>query len=83
MQVKLSWANTVSVWWSLYWRWTAYSVVFAVGVGIVSVPRVPGPEHAWLYVVSGGFLGSLRASLLAVRGAVSRHLPSMAALAGR
>ncbi|MDR7134049.1 hypothetical protein J2X06_002928 [Lysobacter niastensis] len=83
---KLSISETLPVWWSFVWRATIYGFVFGVLLGAIGgvFAAVRGvPEQAQMYGAALGYLGTIPASMLALKQALSKHLVSLAALIGQ
>lgn len=70
--MKISWKKALSVWWSTCWRGALYGVLAgfilgAIGGVIAAVTGNPGQASA--YGTVGGYIGSIPASMLAVKQA--------------
>jgi hypothetical protein len=77
-KIKPSWDLVLPLWWSFFWRASIYSVVFgavlgAVGGAFVGAAGYPGAAEAT--GAFSGYLGSVPASLLALRAALGIHSP--------
>lgn len=84
--MKVTWGDALPVWWSICWRGFIYGFLggFALGfMGGVIAALIGAPEKAVIFGMAGGYIAALPASLLAVKQAITRHLPSLAALAAR
>lgn len=81
--MNISWGKALSVWWSIAWRGVIYGALggFVLGfIGGVMAALMHSPERAPLYGMIGGYIASIPASMLAVKQAISKHLPALAAL---
>jgi hypothetical protein len=81
--MNLSWGKALPIWWSIAWRGTIYGALggFVLGfIGGFASALMHEPEKARLYGMIGGYIAAFPASMLAVKQAVSKHLPSLAAL---
>lgn len=82
--MKVSWSKALSVWWSMAWRGLIYSVLasFVLGaIGGVIAVVIHSPEKARVYGEIGGYIGSIPASMLALKQTLSKHLASLTAIA--
>ena len=81
--MKMSWKNTFPVWWSFVWRATVYgaalgSVLGAIAGAFAVLSGVP--EKAGIYGGIAGWVGTIPASMLALKQALNKHLAALAAL---
>ena len=84
--MKISWGDALPVWWSIFWRGLIYGFIggFVLGfVGGVIAALLSTPEKAVLFGMVGGYIAAIPASMLAVKQAIARHLPALAAMAVR
>jgi len=80
----ISWSKALPVWWSLWWRSVLYGAVLGFFLGFVggfAVTILGQPEAASTAGMIGGYLGSIPASMLAVKQALEKHLSRLAAIA--
>ena len=76
------WGKALAVWWSAGWRGALYAIPggFVLGtVGSVVARLTEVPDRAQIYAVIGGYLASVPLSMLAMKHALSKHLPSLIA----
>jgi len=82
--MNITWRKALSVWWSVAWRGVFYGTVagFVLGcIGGVLAAVTRHPEKATLFGLIGGYVGSIPASMLGLKQALSKHLASLAAIA--
>ena len=82
--MTVHWPKTLAVWWSAAWRSALYGVVggFVFGaVGGVIAGFTGAADQAGIYGAIGGWLASIPASMLGLKQSLSRHLPSLIAIA--
>lgn len=81
--MKLSWKNTFPVWWSFLWRATVYGAALGFVLGAIAgaYAGLSGvPEKAGLYGGIAGWVGTIPASMLALKQAITKHFVSLVAL---
>ncbi|HEX5304761.1 MAG TPA: hypothetical protein VFW82_01600 [Dyella sp.] len=82
--MDISWGKALPVWWSIAWRGVIYGVLGGFILGFIGgfwAAIMHSPERAPLYGLIGGYIASIPASMLAVKQAISKHLPALATLA--
>ena len=82
--MTLQWPKALAVWWSAAWRGALYGLVGGFVFGAVGgfVAALTGAaDQASVYGAIGGYVASIPASMLGLKQALSRHLPSLLAIA--
>ena len=82
--MTIGWPKALAVWWSAAWRGFLYGAVggFVLGaIGGFIAGVMSAPDRAGIYGAVGGYLASIPASMLGLKQALSRHLPSLIAIA--
>lgn len=85
MVVELTWKKTLAVWWSIFWRGTLLGVLFgglfgAVTGGVLGAQGFP-QDRIPIYGALAGYAGGIIASIVAIKLAIQKHLPSLIASA--
>ena len=82
--MTVHWPKALAVWWSAAWRGALYGLlggfVFGALGGIVA-GFMGAADQAGIYGAIGGYVASIPASMLGLKQALSRHLPSLIAIA--
>ena len=82
--MTIGWPKALAVWWSAAWRGSLYGAIggFVLGAigGLIAGVVMSAPDKVSLYGAVGGYLASIPASMLGLKQALSRHLPSLIAL---
>jgi uncharacterized YccA/Bax inhibitor family protein len=81
--MHVSWQKALPVWWSIAWRGVLYGALggFVLGfIGGFMAALMHSPGRARLYGMAGGYIAGVPASMFAVKQAISKHLPALAAL---
>jgi hypothetical protein len=81
--MTIGWPKALAVWWSAAWRGVLYGAIggFVLGaIGGLIAGVMSAPDKVPLYGAVGGYLASIPASMLGLKQALSRHLPSLIAL---
>jgi hypothetical protein len=84
--MNMEWRQSLQVWWSIFWRGGVFGIGFGFllgALGGLSAALSGVPQTAAQYGQVGGLIASIPASVLAVKQALGKHLPSLAALFGR
>lgn len=82
--MTVQWPKALAVWWSAAWRGALYGLiggfVFGAIAGFVA-GFMGAADQAPFYGAIGGYVASIPASMLGLKQALSRHLPSLIAIA--
>jgi hypothetical protein len=81
--MTIGWPQALAVWWSAAWRGFLYGAIggFILGAtGGFIAAVMSAPDKAGIYGAIGGYLASIPASMLGLKQALSRHLPSLIAI---
>ena len=87
--MQISWKQTFAVWWSLFWRSTVLGFVVGcviggiIGIGLAAKGYSPNEVHELIerYRLLLGYAIGVIASIAAVKLAIQKHLPALAAAA--
>ena len=82
--MDISWATALIVWWSVAWRGFIYGLIggFILGfIGGVVAAMLQDPQNAQLYGMIGGYMGSIPASMLALKQALQKHVEMLVSVA--
>jgi len=87
--MQISWKQTFAVWWSLFWRSTVLAFVVGcviggiIGIGLAAKGYSPNEVQELIqrYNLLIGYVIGVIASIAAVKLAIQKHLPSLAAAA--
>lgn len=81
--MKITWKQTLPVWWSVAWRGFLYGLVGGFILGFIGgvIAAMNDPSMATTYGRIGGYVAAIPASMLAIKQALSAHLDSLAAIA--
>ena len=83
--MTITWAQSLPVWWSFFWRAFLYSMVFgAIAGGLAGfVVGLQGAPEQGGYVGSiAGWIMSIPASMLAFKQAIQKHSASLGSFFG-
>ena len=83
--MKLSWKQTMPVWWSFVWRATIYGALLGTVLGFFAgtYAGLSGvPDREVLYGVIAGSLGTIPASMLALKQALGKNLVMLCSARG-
>jgi hypothetical protein len=83
--MKLSWKQTMPVWWSLVWRATIYGALLGTVLGFFAgmYAGLSGvPDREVLYGAIAGGLGTIPASMLALKQALGKNLVMLCSARG-
>jgi hypothetical protein len=81
--MKISWNDSMPVWWSLVWRGFIYGAVGGALLGFVAGAIAGGTGHLDKAATAGaiaGWLAGLAGSMLALKQALQVHLSRLALL---
>jgi hypothetical protein len=80
MQIK--WGDVLPVWWSFFWRATVFGALlgFLLGALVGFLLGVAGSaDKAPVYGAIAGWAGTIPATILAMKQALTKHLATLAA----
>lgn len=83
--MKLSWKQTMPVWWSFVWRATIYGALLGTVLGFFAgtYAGLSGvPDREVLYGAIAGWLGTIPASMLALKQALGKNLVMLCSARG-
>jgi Mg/Co/Ni transporter MgtE len=78
--MRLTWKQTMPVWWSFFWRALLYGMLLGATFGFLAgfYAAFSGvPDKGALYGAIGGWVAAIPGSMLAIKQSVSRHLPGL------
>ncbi len=79
-QSPLSWNGVLSVWWSFMWRAVIYGMLVGALLGSIAGLFAGTPERGAFFGAIVGYIGTIPASMLALKQALTKHLAALAAL---
>lgn len=80
-QSPLKWNSAFAVWWSFMWRAMIYGMLLGALLGGIAGFFAGTPERGALFGGIAGYIGTIPASMLALKQALTKHLAALAALA--
>jgi len=82
--MTVHWPRALAVWWSAAWRGALYGLVGGFVLGAVAgfvAGFMGAADQAPFYGAISGYIASIPASMLGLKQASTRHLPSLVAIA--
>jgi hypothetical protein len=84
--MKLSWNQSISIWWSFIWRATIYGVIGGailggIAGGLAVLTDSPASSIQWGQIA--GYIAYIPASMLAIKQALEKHVMSLGELVAR
>jgi hypothetical protein len=77
---RIGWASSLKVWWSFSWRGALYGAPLGFVFGFVAGIIAGNTENAAFWGALAGWFAGIPASMLALKQALIKHLPSLAAI---
>lgn len=84
--MQVQWRDVLPVWWSFFWRAAVFGALLGFLLGAlvgVLLGMAGSAEKAPLYGALAGWVGAIPASMLAMKQALTRHLPALGGVAAR
>jgi hypothetical protein len=79
-QSPLNWNISLAVWWSFMWRAVIYGMLLGALLGGIAGFFAGTPERGALFGAIVGYIGTIPASMLALKQALTKHLAALAVL---